>query len=161
VAETSSSSFIGTACHAQWVQLRRTDLERIPAENVHVPVREFARGWFAAEELHDDRARRGASDWYTAGVVATCRWLASATVRAETGPWYRATAPVTRSHGLVHTEQVQDEAMAAQVLDMHRPLPAWLLERPGWLEGVLLTFDWAWWRTRTGPPIDLRDLKAG
>jgi hypothetical protein len=148
-------------CHARDVQLRRLDLKRIPAENVHVPVGEFARGWFAAEGLHDDRARRGASDWYTAGVVATCRWLANATVRPDTGPWYRASGPLTHWQGIVHPEQVQDEAVAAQVLDMHRPLPDWLLDRPGWLEGTLATFDWAWWRTRSGPPIDLRDLKAG
>jgi hypothetical protein len=143
------------------VQLRRSDLKRIPAENVHVRVGGFGRGWFAAEELHYDRARRGASDWYTAGVVATCRWLANATVRPETGPWYPATGPVTHWQGIVRPEQVQDEAIAAQVLDMHRPLPDWLIERPGWLEGVLATFDWAWWRTRSTPPIDLRDLKAG
>jgi hypothetical protein len=136
-------------------------LEQIPAENVHVPVGEFGRGWFAAEQLLDYRARRGVSDWYTGGVVATCRWLANATVRPETGPWYGATGPVTHWQGIVHPEQVQDEAIAAQVLDMHRPLPDWLLARPGWLEGILATFDWAWWCTRSSPPIDLRDLKAG
>lgn len=143
------------------MQLRRSDLEQIPSENLKVSVREFSRGWFAAEGLHDDRAGRGASDWYTAGVVATCRWLANATVRTETGSWHRASGPVTQWEGIVHPEQVQDEAIAAQVLDMHRPLPDWLLERPGWLEGILATFDWAWWRTRSAPPIDLRDLKAG
>jgi hypothetical protein len=141
------------------MQLRRSDLERIPAENVHVSVGEFARGWFAAEELHDGRGRRGASDWYTAGVVATCRWLANATVRS--GPWCRATGPVTHWQGIVHPEQVQDEAIAAQRLDMHRPVPDWLRERSGWLEGILATFNWAWWRTRSAPPIDLQDLKAG
>jgi len=26
---------------------------------------------------------------------------------------------------------------------------------------VLDTFDWAWWRTRERPPIDMDDLKAG
>jgi hypothetical protein len=143
------------------VRLQHSDLERIPAENVDVPVWKFGRGWFAAEELNDERARRGVHDWYTVGVVATCRWLANATVRSETGPWYRATGPVTHWQGIVHPEQVQDEAIAAQVVDMHRPLPEWLIERPGWLEGVLATFDWAWWRTRSTPPIDLPDLKAG
>jgi hypothetical protein len=143
------------------VEVRRSDLERIPAENVHVSVGEFGRGWFAAEELNDDRTRRGSSDWYTGGVVATCRWLANATGRPETEAWYRASGPVTHWQGIVHPEQVQDEAIAAQVLDMHRPLPDWLLERPGWLEGVLAAFDWAWWRTRSTPPIDLPDLKVG
>jgi hypothetical protein len=68
---------------------------------------------------------------------------------------------VTQWQGAVHPEQVQEEAIAAQVLDMHRPLPDSLLDRPGWLEGVLVTFDWTWWRTRAAPPIDLPDLKAG
>jgi hypothetical protein len=42
-----------------------------------------------------------------------------------------------------------------------RNKPSWLLAQPGWLDGVLDTFDWAWWGTRARPPIDMDDLKAG
>jgi len=138
----------------------RSDIDRIPVENVNVPPQEFGRGWFAAEELHDDRVRRQIPDWYGAGVVVTCRWLAHATVRTETGPWNGASSPITHRTGIIRAEDVDAEAIAAQVLDMRRPVPAWLASQPGWLPGILATFDWAWWRTRTGPPIDLRDLKA-
>jgi hypothetical protein len=38
---------------------------------------------------------------------------------------------------------------------------SWLLAQPGWLESVLDAFDWASWATRSRPPIDMEDLKAG
>jgi hypothetical protein len=143
------------------VRLLRSHLDGIPPSNVNVPVREFARGWFAAEQLHDDRVIRGISDWYGAAVVVTCRWLARATVRPETGPWYSERSPITHRTRSAHPEYVQEEAFAAQNLWERRNKPSWLLAQPGWLDGVLDTFDWAWWGTRARPPIDMDDLKAG
>jgi hypothetical protein len=111
--------------------------------------------------LHDDRVARGVSDWYGAAVVVTCRWLANALVRPDDGPWHRESAPLTDRQGMAHPEYVQVEAFEAQNLWERRNKPSWLLSRPGWLEAVLDTFDWAWWRTRDRPPIDMDDLKAG
>jgi hypothetical protein len=139
----------------------RSHLDGIPPDNVNIPAREFARGWFAAEQLHDDRVSRGVSDWYGAAVVVTCRWLANALVRPETGPWRRESAPLTERKGMAHPEYVQEEAFEAQSLSGRRNKPSWLLAQPGWLEGVLDTFDWAWWATRSRPPIDMDDSKAG
>jgi hypothetical protein len=136
-------------------------LEGIPPANVNIPVREFASGWFAAEQLHDDRVRRGVPDWYGAAVVVTCRWLANATVRPETGPWYFESSPITHRRRITHPEYIQEEAFEAQSLAGRRNKPSWLLAQPGWLEGVLDTFNWAWWGTRDRPPIDMDDLKAG
>jgi hypothetical protein len=62
---------------------------------------------------------------------------------------------------MTHPEYVQEEAFEAQNLWSRRNKPSWLLARPGWLEGALDTFDWAWWGTRARPPIDMDDLKAG
>jgi hypothetical protein len=93
--------------------------------------------------------------------VVTCRWLAHALVRPDDGPWRRETAPLSDRQGMAHPEYVQAEAFEAQNLWERRSKPSWLLSRPGWLEGVLDTFDWAWWRTRVRPPIDMDDLKAG
>jgi hypothetical protein len=87
--------------------------------------------------------------------------LANALVQLETGPWRRELAPLTDRAGMTHPEYVQEEAFEAQNLWERRNKPSWLLARPDWLEGVLDTFDWAWWGTRTRPPIDMGDLKAG
>jgi len=143
------------------MRLRRSHLDGIPPDNVNIPVREFVRGWFAAEQLYDDRVARGVSDWYGAAVVVTCRWLANAQVRPETGRWRQELGPVTDRGSMTHPEYVQEEAFEAQSLSGRRNKPSWLLARPGWLEGVLDTFDWAWWGTRARPPIDMDDLKAG
>ena len=139
----------------------RSHLDGIPSDNVNIPVREFARGWFAAEQLHDDRVRRGVSDWYGAAVAVTCRWLANATVRPEAGPWYFESSPITHRRRITHPEYVQAEAFEAQAVSGRRNKPSWLLAQPGWLDGVLDTFDWAWWATRARPPIDTDDLKVG
>jgi hypothetical protein len=143
------------------VQLRRSHLDGISPLNVNIPVREFARGWFAAEQLHDHRVDHGADDWYGAGVVATCRWLARASVRSETGPWYVARSPITRRERMAHPEYVDEETVTAHTLTVRRDKPSWLLARPGWLDGVLDTLVWAWRHTRDRPPIDMDALKAG
>jgi hypothetical protein len=41
--------------------LMHSHLDGIPPHNVNIPVREFARGWYTAEHLHDDRVVREVS----------------------------------------------------------------------------------------------------
>jgi hypothetical protein len=127
------------------VQLTGADLDRIPRTNVRVPVVEFARMWAAAERYCEERRM----DWYGAGVVMTCRWLARATVRGRQRS-YVAFAPVTESSRMAYEELIEAECQAAEKLDLRTPAPAWLAERPGWLAGVLATLHWAW--RRSGPP---------
>jgi hypothetical protein len=143
------------------VRLLRSHVDGIPLDNVNIPVREFARGWFAAEQRHDDRVSRGVSDWYGAAVVVTCRWMARAWVPVEADRRVLARSPLTHDGRLSHPEYIQEEAFEAQSLSGRRNKPGWLLAQPGWLDGVLDTFDWAWWATRRHPPIDMDDLKAG
>src|SRR6266568_5726502 len=122
----------------------RSDLDRIPAENVNVPLQEFGRGWFAAEERHDDRVRRKVPDWYGAGVVVTCRWLAWAIVRPPTGRQRPTRSPVTGRMSMAYPELIEAECVAAELLDMRRP--AWLADQPGWIEAIVATLNWAWRR---------------
>jgi hypothetical protein len=63
------------------VDVSTADIAKIPAANVRVPQAEFAALWQRAERHHDEQVRRGVPDWYGAGVVMTCRWLANAIVR--------------------------------------------------------------------------------
>jgi hypothetical protein len=136
------------------------DIARIPAENIHVPRDQFAAVWTAAERHQEAQAERHVTDWYNAGVVVTCRWLARATVRPEVGRWYVAQSPVTRRSNMAYAELVQAEALAAEVLDMRRPVPAWLAGRPGWMAGILATMDWVWWR-KAGPPVEVEQTATG
>ena len=56
------------------MDVRDSDVAAIPAENIHVPISQFAAVWAAAEAA-------AAADWHAVGVAETCRWLATATVR--------------------------------------------------------------------------------
>ncbi len=72
----------------------RADAARIPVQNLRVPRDAFVSLWMAAEDVCD--ARTGASsDWYSAGVAATCEWLATALERTEVGTERRAYSPAT------------------------------------------------------------------
>jgi hypothetical protein len=132
------------------MELTAKDIERIPAENIRVRRADFAAVWLAAEQRGHEQGRRGISDWYTAGVAVTCRWLATAIVRPEQGRWYPARSPVIGRTNMALPELIEEEALAAELLDMRRPRPQWLVERPGWSESIMATFNWAW--RRTGPP---------
>lgn len=123
------------------MQVTEADIARIPRRNVRVPVDEFARMWRAAEQ-NDEHS------WYRAGVAMTCRWMATATVRPDSGRWYPAFAPVTHKSGRAYEELIEAEYVAAEKLDMNRPW--WLSNRPGWIEAVCATLRWAW--CRSGPP---------
>jgi hypothetical protein len=123
------------------------DMARISAENIRVPREEFAALWTAAEQYQ----REHPLDWYAAGIVVTCRWLAEAIVRPANGRPHPARSPVTeRTRGAL-PELIEAEYLAAEKLDMRRPRPAWLREQPGWIEAICATFRWAWARTGSAP----------
>jgi hypothetical protein len=63
-----------------------SSFDRVPAENLRVSRYEFAVVWFHAENQHDDKVRRRVEDWYGAGVVVTCWWLACAMAHSSTRP---------------------------------------------------------------------------
>jgi hypothetical protein len=137
------------------------DIAKISAANVRVPRAEFAALWRRAERLHDEQVRRGVSDWYGAGVVVTCRWLANAIVRPETGgPCHPAPSPVTERINVAYEELIEAECVAAERLAMRRPVPTWLKHRPGWIEAVVTTLNWAW-RRYGSPPLDIGQSAMG
>jgi len=142
------------------VDVSAADVARIPAGNLRVPVADFAALWRAAERHQEERARRHVADWYAAGVVMTCRWLAAATVRPAAGPWRPARSPVTERTAPAYEELIEAECLAAETLAARRPVPGWLAEQPGWLDAVLATLNWAWRRSGV-PPMDLRHSATG
>lgn len=142
----------GATAHPGGVELTAADVSRVPGEHLHVGREQFAALWAAAERHHDEQVRRQVADWYAYGVVATCRWMATVTVRPDRGPWHLPRSPVTERTKPASPELIEAECLAAQVLAMTRPVPRWLEARPGWVEGIVATFDWAWRRNGV-PPI--------
>lgn len=136
------------------VEVTAADIAKIPARNLHVPRGEFVAVWIAAERQAVEK-----NDWYSAGVVAACRWLARAQVRPETGPWYMAPAPVTRRQESAYEELIEAECLKAELLYFRRPVPQWLQNRPGWARGIFVTLNWAW-RHQGQPPIDVDQAAA-
>jgi hypothetical protein len=144
------------------VDVTEVDIEGLPAEHVRVGRAAFGAVWVAAERLYDGQVRAHVADWYAYGVVSTCRWLARATMRREVGPWELARSPVTGRLARATPELIEEEFVAAQVLAMRRPVPAWVAARPGWVEGIVATFDWAWRRSAVPPvPVDTDTAQAG
>lgn len=135
------------------MEVTEKDIGRIPRRNVRVPVAEFAQLWMAAERRNREQTARGIRDWYTGGVVVTCRWIAAATVR-DPDRWYPAFAPVTRRSSRAYEELIEAEFFAAEKLDMKTPRPEWLAKRPGWSEAVCATLRWAW-RRRGPAPLEV------
>lgn len=127
----------------------------MPAGNVRVPQAEFVALWQTAERLHDEQVRRGVPDWYGAGVVETCRWLANAIVSPKAGPWRLAPSPVTRRNSVAYEELIEAECLAAEQLAGHRPADSRLADRPGWIAAVATTLNWAW-RRYGSPPLRYR-----
>lgn len=129
------------------VDVTERDVAAIPVGNLRVPVGEFATVWTAAERgLVDDPA-----DWYVLGVAVTCRWMARATVRPASGPWYVQWAPVTKRTGSAYEELIEAECLAAEALLHRRPVPNWLQARPGWAQAIVDTLAWAWRRSAPAP----------
>src|SRR6266536_4126206 len=99
----------GGPCHSGRVEVTATDVARVPAGNLRVPRDEFAAVWSAAEAHQEEQARRQVADWYGAGVVMTCRWVAGAMVRPARGPWGPAAAPVTERLNQAYEELIEAE----------------------------------------------------
>ncbi|MBC3190934.1 hypothetical protein H7X46_07645 [Pseudonocardia sp. C8] len=129
---------------------------QIPLGNLRVPRAEFARMWEAAEARNREQGERGLLDWYAAGVVKTCRWLAGATHRASWGQSQPAAAPVTRTRATAYEELIEAEFQAAELLGQRQP--GLVVERPGWVEGIRATLWWAWRGEGPAPlvPFDQR-----
>ena len=141
------------------MELTGRDFDRIPRENLRVPVREFARLWLTAERRGDALAAEGRGDWYLVGVQVTCRWLACSfvTFNYPTGEVReRAQAPITRTTKKAHEELVAAEAEAAE----RAVARGGLRDRPGFAEGALATLWWAWRRSGV-PPIEAEQAQAG
>ena len=137
------------------VEVSAADIARIPAGNVRVPQAEFVALWQAAERFHDEQVRRGVQDWYGTGVVETCRWLANGVVLLKAGSWSLASSPVTRQSSVAYDGLIEAECLAAEKLAVSRPVPARLARRPGWIEAVVATLNWAW-RRYGRPPLEYR-----
>lgn len=110
----------------------------IPRGNLRVSPTEFIALWRLVEHLGEVSP----ADWYVAGVAATCRWLACAAVPSIMGGWEPARAPITRRASLAHEELIAAELMAAEVAAVRHP--GGIVGRPGWLEGIVATLQWAW-----------------
>lgn len=137
-----------------------SDIARIPVANIRVPQAEFVALWTTAEELCDEQGRRGITDWYAGGVAATCEWLATAVLRPETGPRQDACSPATGRSARAYEELIEAECIAAERLLARRPPPRTLVRRPGWIEGIAATLDWAWRHSGTAP-LRAADLETG
>ena len=145
---------VGVPGEAGPMEVRDSDVAAIPAENVHVPIAEFAAVWTAAEAA-------AATDWRAVGVAETCRWLAAATVRPAGQPWYVAPAPVSeRTAQRATPELVEQECLEAELLAARENPPTWLDDQPGWLDGVCATFAWAW-RRKAPPPFEIARAAPG
>jgi hypothetical protein len=132
------------------MEVLASDVERIPATNLHVPLDQFVAVWNAAERLNTSRD----GGWYAVGVVETFRWMACAVVRRDSGGGELAYAPVTNGTSMAIEELIEAESVRADVLAMRRPVPTWLQRRPGWIDGVCATLNWAW-RANGSPPVDI------
>lgn len=129
----------------------------IPRGNIRVPRDQFAALWRAAESFHDDRVHRRVGDWYGAGVVMTCRWLAGATSRPAEGRPYMTRSPVSGRQVSAIEELIDAELLAAEKLAIRSP--GWLVDRPGWLDAVIATLNWAW-LGRGEPPAPLDEHRT-
>lgn len=150
--KTSQSRFVGLPCEYRKVDVTESDIARVPVTNLRVPRAEFTVQWISAERRCDEQVEHGVTDWYAAGVAATCEWLATAVVRPRTGPNHLAFSPVTGRTARAYEELIEAECLAAEKLANREPRPATLLRRPGWIEGIVDTLNWAW-RHAAPPPL--------
>ena len=122
------------------------EIAGIPPANVRVPRDEFVAVWREASRRGTELGERGVTDWYLGAVSLTCRWIATAPMRTPRGGGL-STSPATRRKRLAYEELIEEEWLAAQLLEQRRPD---LAAREGWCEGVRATLGWAW--RRQGPP---------
>jgi hypothetical protein len=129
-------------------------VEAIPRGNLRVSRDKFVGLWRLAEHITESSG----ADWYVAGVAMTCRWLACAAVPSIVGGWELAWAPVTERSGLAHEELIEAERLAAEVQLLRHP--GGLDGRPGWLEGIVATLQWAWAGSSVAP-LEVPSTNAG
>jgi hypothetical protein len=129
-------------------------VEGIPRGNLRVSRDKFVALWRLVEHITESSG----ADWYVAGVTMTCRWLACAAVPSIVGGWELAWAPVTERSGLVHEELIEAERLAAEVQLLRHP--GGLDGRPGWLEGIVATLQWAWAGSSVAP-LEVPSTNAG
>ena len=127
-----------------------TAVNRMTPRNLRVSRAAFASVWTIA-----DRMRFAANtelNWYSAGVIVTCEWLAgSHHDRYRREGIVTARSPVGDRMTRATEDSIEAEYQAAELMAMRRP---WLLEqRPGWCEGIRATLRWAW-RNEGPPPLD-------
>jgi hypothetical protein len=134
------------------MEVTECEIARIPVRNLRVPRDEFVAVWAAARRHAREQGACGVTDWYDAGVVATCAWLAASVVQAPNGQRRPARSPATNRSATAYEELIESEYLAAEVLDVRRPD---LVEhRPDWCEAVRATLRWAW-RRNGPPPVDV------
>ena len=138
----------------EYMEVTARAVDGIPRGNLHVSRDEFVALWRLVE--HVGEANR--ADWYVAGVRATCRWLACAAVPSILGGQELAWAPVTWRSGLAHEETIEAELFAAEVKAIRNP--GGIEGRPGWLEGIVATLQWAWAGSSVAP-LDVPWTNAG
>jgi hypothetical protein len=124
------------------VRVTDADISRVPVGNLRVPRAAFAAVWVAAEQRNGEQAARGVTDWYSAGVAATCRWLAGARVDSVVGGRRLAPSPVGGREVLAYEELIEAEYLGAEQLGQR--CPDLLEHRPGWCEAIVATLRWAW-----------------
>ena len=129
-------------------------VENIPRGNLRVSRDKFVALWRLSEHI----SHASPADWYVAGVAAACRWLACAAVPSILGGWELARAPVTRRSNLAHEELIQAELLEAELQVLRHP--GGMVGRPGWLEGIVVTLQWAW-AGSTVAPLDVPSTNAG
>ena len=129
-------------------------VEGIPRGNLPASRDDFVALWRLVEHLGEANP----ADWYVAGVAATCRWLARAAVPSVFGGWELAPAPVTRRSNFAHEELIEAESFAAELEAMRHPRG--IEGRPGWLEGILVTLQWAWAGSSVAP-LDVPSTNTG
>jgi len=136
------------------MEVTAQNVEDIPRGNLCLPRTEFVVLWRVTEHL----MVKSPADWYVAGVAMTCRWLACAAVPSVLGGWKLAWAPVTQRTGSAHEELIASELLAAETAALRNP--AGVEGRPGWLEGIVATLQWAWAGSPV-PPLEIPSTNVG
>jgi hypothetical protein len=140
------------------MEITGRQIEGIPPGNLRVPRGDFVAVWSAAERSMEELERQGKGDWYLAGVVVTCRWIATAVAPSIQNRMERPWAPVSHRSAAAHEELIEAEYQAAERYWVTRP-GGWP-GRPGWLEAVQATLAWAW-RGSDRPPLRIDRAEAG
>jgi len=141
------------------MELTAREIEGIPRGNLRVPRAEFVAVWAEAERRSDVNKRQGKGDWYVAGVLLTCRWMAGAMVPSILGNGLEpAFAPVSGRKSTAHEELIESESLLAEREAIR--YPGGMEGREGWVESVVATFNWAW-RGTAGPPLKVDQAQAG